>query len=525
MKVIQAADVPKLIKDGDNVLIPGTTGCYPEHATVEIEKSFLETGHPAHLTLHFQSAMGTMGHPTRGLSNLCHEGLFDVAYCGHINGCGRKMTEFVRDNGAEVYNMPQGVTLQLMKCTAAHTPGFITKIGLKTFMDPRQDCARMNSRSTKSPVELIEIDGEEWLFYRAPKKIDVALIRGTYADEKGHIYMDNEGYKMNTLDAAAAAKATGGIVIAQVERIIKAGFKNPKEVEVPGFLVDYAFCADMHWHMQTSATQFNPVFTGAIKVPLDSIPPIKLDSKKVMSRRAAMELEKDVIVNLGVGTPTFMANVCAEEGCSDYFTLTSETGAIGGIPGAGNDFGTAWNGEAMIQTCDINMIYDGGILDKGYLGFLQVAPNGDVNSANRNGLAMGIGGFMNVAGGAKHVIFMGMMTAGGYKNEIGDGKLTITNEGAEKKFVNKVHQVCFSGEVALDLGKKVTYVTERCVFQLTREGLMLTEIAPGVDLQKDILDQMEFKPLIAEDLKLMPAELFCEKWGGLKAYLDAKLAE
>jgi propionate CoA-transferase len=528
VKIIQPSEIVGLINDYDTILIPGITNCYAEQATELLAKAYAEKQHPGHLTLIWQAAIGILG-GDRGISSLCQDGLFDVAYAGHVSGCGVPMTEFCRDLKAEFYNFPQGILIQMMRAITQHLPGVITKIGLGTYLDPRIDCARMNSVSTKSLVELIEIDGEEYLLYKAPKKVDISLIRGTYIDEDGNITIENEAYKSSFMMAAAAAKATGGKVIAQVEYVVKRGTMNPKMVEIPGMLVDYAYVADPYYHMQTGDTQYHPALSGQAKIPLADIEPIKMDEKKVMCRRAAMEIDKGDIVNLGVGTPEFIANVAAEEHCSEIFTLTSECGSIGGVPGHAHDFGSAWNAVATIESEDMMAIYDGGILDEGFLGFLQVGPNGNVNSSNRGGLGVGIGGFLNVAGGASKVVFIAAMTAGtkgnGPQYEFGDGKIKIVREGNIKKFVNEVAQISFNGQETLKLGKEIYYVTERCVFKLEKEGLTLIEIAPGIDLQKDILDQMEFKPIIAPDLKEMPAGIFNEQWGGLKAYAEQKANE
>lgn len=524
MKVIASSEVSGLVKDGDSVLMTGITlGGFAEESVMELEKSFLDSGHPRDLTFYWQAAVGDMS--TKGLSHICHEGMMTRGIGGHLNGCGRAMTEFSRDNKAEIYNWPQGVCIGMMHAIAAHQPGVITKIGLKTFMDPRQGGGRMNDAAKDDLIELIHIDGEEWLLYKAPKKIDVAIIRGTVADENGNISMYKEGYKLGQLSAAEAARATGGIVICQVERIVKAGTLNPRLVEVPGILVDYVYVAKPEYHWQTAASVYNPVFSGEVKVPMDSIPHVPLNERKLIARRASMELKKGDIVNLGVGNPTVVSNVAAEENCSDLFTLTTESGGIGGVPAAGNDFGCAWNGDAIIESGSIFDMYDGGSLDVGCLGFLEIGPNGDLNASKRNGLGIGVGGFMNIAGGASKVVFMGTFTGGKTREStpkfsVGDGKLTIVKEGDLKKFINNVAQVSFSGEVALDEGKQIIYVTERAVFELCREGLKLIEIAPGIDLQKDILDQMEFAPIISENLKEMPKEIFMENWGGLKEIME-----
>lgn len=290
MKVIPSSEVPKLIKDGDSVLMTGITlGGFAEESVMELEKSFLETGHPNNMTFYWQAAVGDMN--TKGLSHICHEGMMTKGIGGHLNGCGRAMTEFSRDNKAEIYNWPQGVCVGMLHAIAAHQPGVITKIGLKTFMDPRYGGGRMNDAAKDDLIELLNIDGEEWLLYKAPKKINVAIIRGTVADENGNISMYKEGYKLGQLSAAEAARATGGIVICQVERIVKAGTLNPRLVEVPGILIDYVYVAKPEYHWQTAASIYNPVFSGECKVPMDSIPSVPLTERKLIARRAAMELK------------------------------------------------------------------------------------------------------------------------------------------------------------------------------------------------------------------------------------------
>ncbi len=528
MKILSVDEIGKLVKDYDTVLIPGITNCYAEQVIYKIADRYKETQHPGHLTLIWQAAPGILG-GDRGLSCLCQDGMFDTAIVGHVAGCGVPMTEFCRDLKAEFYNYPQGTLIQMMRAIAQRDPGVITKIGLGTYMDPRIDGGRMNSISKKDMVELLEIDGEEYLLYKAPKKVDIALVRGTYMDEDGNIAIDREAYKSSFMMAAAAAKATGGKVIAQVEYVVKRGSLNPKQIEIPGILVDYAYVADPYYHMQTGDTQYHPALSGEAKIPLGDVPSIPFDEKKIMCRRAAMEISQGDIVNLGVGTPEFISGVAAEEGCPDLFTLTSECGSVGGVPGSAHDFGAAWNAQATIEAEDMMTIYNGGILDDGFLGFLQVDEKCNLNSSNRGGLGVGIGGFMNVAGGASKVVFISALTAGTRGNqpeyEFGNGQLKIKKEGNIKKFVKEVRQISFNGKETLKLDKEVFIVTERCVFEMTQRGLELIEIAPGIDLQKDILDQMEFAPVISENLKLMPAEIFNETWGGLKAYAQSKSAD
>lgn len=525
MKIIRSEEVSRLIKDGDTIMYTGITlGGFAEEALVEMEKSFLETGHPRDLTMYWQSATGNRG--DRGLAHAAHEGFLKRGVGGHLNGCGPAMTEFGRENKGEIFNLPQGVMSVMCRHIAAHTPGVITKIGLKSMMDPRIDggCMNEKAKAAEPLVELINIHDEEWLLYKLPK-LDVTLIRGTVSDTKGNISCYKEGYKLGQYSAAAAAKACGGIVICQVENIVEAGNIKPRDVIVPGILVDYVFVSKPEYHWQTSLTYYNPVYSGEIRVPLDSIPVEKLSARKVIARRAAMELTKGAIVNLGVGIPEAVSSVAAEEGCGDYITLTTEAGGIGGVPASSHDFGCCWNAEATIEMADEFDMYDGGALDLGVLGVLQVGANGDVNVSKRNGETLGVGGFLNVAGGASKVVFAATFTGGlhkgeGPKFEIGDGHIKVVKEGNSKKFVNSIEQISFNGEASLDQGKTILYVTERCVFELTKDGLMLTEIAPGIDLQRDILDQMEFMPQISENVKMMPEGIFNETWQGLKELMD-----
>lgn len=526
MKIIPSSDVSRIIKDGDSILLSGfNLAGFAEETFIELEKSFLETGHPRDLTLYWEAAVGNMD--TRGLSHMCHEGLMTKGVGGHLNGCGPAMNLFSRDNKAAIYNWPQGVCFAMMRAIAAHTPGVITKIGLKTFMDPRVEGGRMNEAAKEDLIELVTLNGEEWLLYKAPKKIDVAVIRGTIADEFGNISMDKEGLKLGQIAAAEAARATGGKVICQVERIVKGGSLHPKAVEVPGILVDYVYVAKPEYQWQTAATVFNPAFTGQDRVPLGDVPFAKLNERKIIARRAAMELESGSIVNLGIGTPEIIASVCAEEGCSDRFTLTTEAGTVGGVPAKGNDFGCSFNPDAIIDSGAIFDMYDGGTLDVGFLGFLEIGANGDLNASKRNGMGIGVGGFMNIAGGASKVVFMGTFTGGKKKGEtpvfaVEDNKLVIVREGNAPKFINKVAQISFSGEVALDENKEVLYITERAVFRLTGQGPELIEIAPGIDLEKDILAQMEFTPAISPELKIMDPSIFSEHWGKLKTIMEEK---
>lgn len=525
--VIAAGDVCRLIPCGATIMLTGITlGGFAEEAVVELERGFLATGLPRDLTFYFQSAVGNR--KDRGLAHVAHEGLLKRAVGGHLLGCGPAMVSLCREDRAEVYNLPQGVMSTMCRYIAARKPGVITKVGLGTMMDPRQGGGRMNRRtqSCEDLVELITLHGEEWLLYRLPQ-LDVALIRGTEADEHGNVTLSREGYQLGQLAAAQAARACGGIVICQVERIVKSGTLHPKAVKVPGILVDHLYVAKPEYHWQTAQTPYNPAFSGEARVPLDTVPVEKLSARKVIARRAAMELATGDVVNLGVGIPEAVSSVAVEEGVGDAFTLTTEAGGIGGLPASGHDFGCCWNPEATLEMADQFDLYDGGALDLAVLGCLQVAPNGDVNASMRDGGGIGVGGFMNVAAGARRIVFATTFTGGVNKGEgprvqIGDGLLTVEAEGNRRKFVRDIEQITFNAALAVQSGQEVIYVTERAVFRLVRDGLLLTELAPGIDLERDVLAWMEFRPMVQGDVKRMPAELFRQRWGGLATIMRAR---
>lgn len=519
-KIINSSEICNFIKDGDTLFYPGITlGGFAEESVIEIEKSFLETGHPRDLTVYWQSGVGNR--KDRGLAHMAYEGLIKRGIGGHLKGCGPAVEKLAGENKAEIFNLPQGVLATMPRYIAAKKPGVITKVGLETMMDPRQGGGSMNQRAKDSEqvVELINIHGEEWLLYKLPK-IDVAIIRGTYADEKGNISIKKEGYQLGQLALAQAAKACGGIVICQVEKIVQSGTIPPKECKLPGIMVDYIYVAKQEYHWQTAQTLYNPVFSGEVRVPLDSLPLEALSPRKVIARRAAMELTPGDVVNLGVGIPEAVSSVATEEGVLDLFTLTTEAGGIGGMPANKHDFGCCWNADATLEMADEFDFYDGGGLDFGCLGALQIDFKGNVNSSMLNGDGIGVGGFMNVAGGSKKIVFTTIF-CGGLEAELGNDQLKITKEGNIIKFKNDIEQISFNGHIAAKSGKEVLYVTERAVFKLTKEGLELTEIAPGVDLQKDVLNQMKFKPIM-NDIKLMPAGIFNEKWGGLAEIMNTK---
>lgn len=367
----------------------------------------------------------------------------------------------------------------------------------------------------------MKLDNKEYLWYKA-FPINVAILKGTTADEFGNISMEKEALRLEVFVMALAAKNSGGKVIVQVERVAKRGALDPRSIVIPGALVDAVVIAKPENHVQTLAEKYNPSFTGDVKIPLDSIPPMALDARKVIARRAALEMSPNIVINLGIGIPEGVGAVAAEEGISDIFTSTVEPGLHGGVPLSGLNFGAAINPEAMIDHPSQFDFYDGGGLDLACLGMAECDISGNVNVSKFGPRIAGPGGFVNITQNAKVVIFCGTFTAGGLKEKVCDGKLVIENEGRAKKFVEKVEHITFSGEYSQEKKQKVLYVTERAVFEIRNNALTLIEIAPGVDLEKDILNQMCFKPQIAEDLKLMDERIFLEQPMGIKAEILAK---
>jgi propionate CoA-transferase len=519
-KIISAADAVQLVKSGDTVGITGFIGMgHPAELTEALEKRFLDSGEPKNLTLTFGASQND-GKSWWGLNRFAREGFVKKVIAGHF-GLQPDLVKMIVQNKMEAYNIPQGVMVHLFRAIAGKKPGVLTHVGLRTFADPRETGCRLNDISKREVVKLVEIDGEEYLFYKA-FPINVALIRGTTADTRGNITIEKEGIALEFLHLAMAARNSGGIVIAQVERIAAAGTLDPKLVKVPGIMVDYLVVAKPENHMQSMAEQYNAALTGEIRVPLSSWQPIPLDDRKVICRRAAMELIPDAVINLGIGMPEGVAAVAAEEGFDDQLTMTVEPGPIGGVPLSGVRFGCSINPEALLDHPNQFDFYDGGGLDLAVLGLAECDQFGNVNVSKFGPRIAGSGGFVNITQNTMHVIYAGTLTAGGLDVAIADGKLNIVQEGKNKKFVPKVGHITFSGQYAQKINQKVTYITERAVFELTPTGVMLIEIAPGVDLEKDVLAQMEFKPHISPNLKLMDARIFRDEPMGIREEIMAK---
>lgn len=512
-KIVSAEEAVRIIRDNDTIAFGGFVGIgFAEEIGIELEQFYKKNKHPQNLTLVFAAGQGDGD--KRGLNHLAHPGLIKRIIGGHW-GLAPKLQKMALENDIEAYNLPQGVISHLYRDIAGHKPGNITRIGLGTFVDPRNGGGKLNNRTTEDIVKLIQIEDEEYLLYKS-FPINVAVIRGTTADMDGNITMEKEALTAESLSLAMAAKNSNGFVIAQVEQIAKRGTLNSRQVKIPGILVDCLVVAKPENHWQTFVSPYNASYSGQIKIPMDRVTPMPLDPRKIIARRASFELKPNSVVNLGIGVPEGVACVANEEKILDFMTLTAEPGVIGGAPAGGLNFGAADNASAVIDQPYQFDFYDGGGLDAAFLGMAEVDKKGNINVSKFGSRLAGAGGFINISQNAQKVVFMGTFTACGLVCSVDKGVLNITKEGKFKKFVEKVEHTTFSGKYGAKSKRRILYITERCVFSLGQDGLLLEEIAPGVDLENEILSLMDFTPEIQQPLITMDSRIFQPEIMGLK---------
>lgn len=501
--ILTPAEVAAQVTTGDTLFVGGSGGGLQEPSALllALRERFLADGDPRDLTIWHCSGVGDRD--TTGVGFLALEGLVRRAVGGHW-GMAPAMVDLAERELIEAYNLPQGVISQLMRDTGGRRPGLITPVGLGTFVDPRLEGGKLNARTTEDIVEVIKLGGQEQLFYHAPD-LDVAFLRATTADELGNLSFGEEPAMLEAFAIAQAVKSRGGKVFVQVKYLAEAYSLPPQTVRVPGGVIDgIAVVPDQP---QTAVRWLEPGFSGA-RVPAGSLPQLPAGPRRVVAERAAAEIQPGSMVNLGVGMPDGVAQIAAEQGWDRTLAFAVEHGQIGGVPAGGLEFGASYNAAASIDAPYQFDYFDGGGLDIAFLGMAEVDQNGNVNASRYQGSIAGAGGFINISQGTQRVVFCGSLTAVGARFDIRDGRMEVLTEGKIKKFVPQVTQVTFSADRARELGQEVLYVTERAVFRLVAEGIELIEVAPGIDLQRDVLDQLGFQPILADPIRQMDPKFF-----------------
>jgi len=512
-KVISLAEAARLIPDGATVTISSSSGLGCPDATLRsIGERFAAEGAPRQLTTIHPIAAGDM-YGIDGIDHIAQPGLLKRVIAGsYPSGPSSmpspKIWQMIYRNEIEAYNIPSGILFHMHADAAAGRPGVLTKVGMDTYVDPRRTGGRMNDATPDEIVQVVHFDGDEWLYFKAIP-VDVAIIRATTADEIGNLSMEHEGAFLGAMDQALAARNNGGIVIAQVKRVTAAGSIPTQLVRVPSVLVDYIVVDPDQ--MQTTQTGYDPAISGEIREPVSTFPAVEWGADKIIARRAAMELREGEAVNLGFGISALVPRILLEEGHGDAVTWVIEQGAVGGIPLLGFAFGCAANAQAIVPSPQQFIYFQGAGFDRTCLSFMQIDADGSVNVsklAAKPHVTAGVGGFVDITANAKNIIFSGYMTAGGLELDLDGGRVTVLKEGKNKKFVPELEHVTFSGRMAKKRGQNVLYVTERAVIRLLPEGLTVTEIAPGIDLDRDVLAQAAIPLRVASDLTLMDERIF-----------------
>lgn len=514
-KLISSKEAAQLIQNGMTVGVGGF-GAYgaPETLLQALADQYEETGRPANLTITCGVSPGDNSRDNIGMNRIAKEGLIGTIVASHFANAPL-IAEMIGTNRVAGYAIPLGVMVHLYDAIAGKKPAVVTAVGLGTYADPRNEACRANQKAVEQGREIVErisLGGKNCLAYK-PFPIDACLVRATYADEDGNLSVEDGAVGDSIFDLIAATHNSGGIVIAEVKSVVKAGTLHPQKVRVHAPMVDYVVTADPDMYWQGYAAKNRPELCGDTRVPVNGLVPMEMSNRKIIARRSAMELVPNCLINLGIGMPSGIGSVANEEGIAA--TLSLESGPQGGVPLEGLGFAGSANPDAIYNLSDVFHLYDGGVLSMTFLGAAEIDEKGNVNVSKFGTRCTGPGGFINISQNTPKVHFIGTFTAGGLKEEIRDGRLVIRQEGRQKKFRKDVQQITFSGDYAKSTHQKVLYITERAVFELTEKGLLLTEIAPGVELQRDILDQMEFMPLISENLHLMDGRIFREGPMGL----------
>ena len=505
--VLSAQEAVNYIPDEATLCVLGAGGGILEATTLitALADKYKQTQTPRNLSIISPTGLGDRA--DRGISPLAQERLVKWALCGHW-GQSPRISDLAEQNKIIAYNYPQGVLTQTLRAAAAHQPGIISDIGIGTFVDPRQQGGKLNEVTKEDLIKLVEFENKEYLYYKAIAP-DIAFIRATTCDSEGYATFEDEVMYLDALVIAQAVHNNGGIVMMQVQKMVKKATLHPKSVRIPGYLVDIVV-VDPDQTQLYGGAPVNRFISGDFTLDDSTKLSLPLNQRKLVARRALFEMRKGAVGNVGVGIADGIGLVAREEGCADDFILTVETGPIGGITSQGIAFGANVNTRAILDMTSQFDFYHGGGLDVCYLSFGEVDQHGNVGVHKFNGKIMGTGGFIDISATSKKIVFCGTLTAGSLKTEITDGKLNIVQEGRVKKFIRELPEITFSGKIALERGLDVRYITERAVFTLKEDGLHLIEIAPGVDLQKDILDKMDFTPVISPELKLMDERLFID---------------